>query len=73
MSDVVKKLYSIQGMHCASCAMSVDWALEDLDGVAEASTSYAKGHTQVAFDPTRVDESAIRAAIVGAGYTVLET
>ena len=70
MSNVVKKTYQIKGMHCSSCAMSVDWALEDLPGVKEAKTSYAKGFTEVAFDPARVDETAITAAITAEGYTV---
>ena len=32
----------IQGMHCSSCAMNIDFDLEDLDGVKSAKTSYAK-------------------------------
>jgi copper chaperone CopZ len=70
MSNIVKKTYQIEGMHCSSCAMSVDWALEDLPGVKEAKTSYAKGKTEVAFDPERVDDSAITAVITAEGFTV---
>ena len=31
----------ITGMHCPSCAMNIDGALEDTAGVIEAETSYA--------------------------------
>jgi copper chaperone CopZ len=58
----------IAGMHCASCAMAIDLALEDLPGVAEARTSYARGTTEVAFDPARVGLGALIAAIREAGY-----
>lgn len=59
----------IADMHCASCAMAVDLALEDLQGVAEARTSYARAATEVVFDPSRVDLDAIIAAIREVGYT----
>lgn len=58
----------IAGMYCAACAMAIDLALEDLPGVAEARTSYARGATAVTFDPARVGTDAIIAAIREAGY-----
>ena len=58
----------IAGMHCASCAMAIDMELEDLPGVAEARTSYARSTTDVAFDPARVGLDTIIAAIRQAGY-----
>ena len=70
MSDMTTKTYTIQGMHCSSCAMSIDWALEDLDGVKEATTSYAKGFTKVSFDPARVTDATIAEVIQEAGFTV---
>ena len=63
----------IAGMHCTSCAMAIDLELEDLPGVAEARTSYARGTTQVVFDPARVGLDAIVAAIREAGYTAQAT
>lgn len=58
----------IEGMHCASCAMAIDLALEDLPGVAEARTSYARGTTEVAFDPARVGLDELIGALREAGY-----
>lgn len=49
MSTIKKKL-KIDGMHCSSCAMSIDMDLEDLKGVKSASTSYAKQVCEVEFD-----------------------
>lgn len=51
---VVKKKLNIFGMHCTSCAMNIDFELEDTEGVKEVKTSYAKQETEVAFDPDKV-------------------
>ncbi len=59
----------IAGMHCTSCALAIDMELEELPGVAEARTSYARATTEVVFDPARVDLGAIIAAIREVGYT----
>lgn len=67
--STVCRTFEIAGMHCASCAMAVDWELEDLEGVHNADTSYAKGRTEVVFDPHKVAESDLLAAIQRAGYT----
>lgn len=60
--------YKIQGMHCTSCAMTIDWEIEDVPGVAEARTSYADAVTRVIFDPARVTDTDILDAIQRAGF-----
>lgn len=69
MSAPVKRRFEIAGMHCTSCAITIDWEIEDLEGVAEARTSYADARTEVVFDPDRVSETAILEAIGRAGFT----
>lgn len=61
----------IDGMHCTSCSMNIDGELEDLDGVIDASTSYAKATSIVTFDPTKTDKKKIVAAIEKTGYRVV--
>jgi copper chaperone CopZ len=48
--------------------MSIDWELEDLDGVVEARTSYASGVTTVTLDPERTTDDVVLAAIAKAGF-----
>lgn len=60
---------AIDGMHCNSCAMSIDWEVEELDGVSDSSTSFAKASTRVTYDPSRVAPDAILAAVERAGFT----
>lgn len=60
--------FKIDGMHCTSCAMNIDGELEDLEGVHQASTSYAKATTKVVFDPQKVTQKELLKAIKAAGY-----
>jgi len=64
-----RRTLRIVGMHCSSCAMAIDLALEELPGVAEARTNFVRATTEVTFDPARVGLDAIVAAILEAGYT----
>jgi len=58
----------ISGMHCTSCSMNVDFELEDLEGVLEAKTQYAKQKSVVQFDPTKVTQEQMIAVITKLGY-----
>ncbi len=66
MSKVVKKKLKIEGMHCTSCAMNIDFDLEDV-GV-KAKTSYAKQECEVEFDEEKLDTKKIVETIQKTGY-----
>ena len=68
MSKIVKKKLKIDGMHCTSCAMNIDFDLEDLDGVKSAKTSYAKQESEIEFDEEKVDTKKIIETIKKTGY-----
>lgn len=61
---------NIGGMHCTSCSMHIDFELEDIEGVVESSTSYAKSISVVKFDSTKVKPDHIISKIKGLGYEV---
>jgi len=64
----MKKLkLKIEGMHCSSCAMSIDFDLEDM-GVKSAKTSYAKQETEVEFDEEKIKPQKIIDQIKKTGY-----
>lgn len=69
--SIVAKKFKITNMHCASCAMSIDMELEDLDGVNSAVTSFAKSVTEVEFDGDKVPEELIIETIKKIGYSAL--
>ena len=64
-----KKKFKITGMHCSSCAITIDMDLEDLPGIKKAQTSYAKGETEVEFDPDKISLEKIIETIAKTGYT----
>jgi copper chaperone CopZ len=59
----------IDGMHCVSCAMNIDFDLEDLDGVKSAKTNYAKQYTEIEFDEGKLSEDEIVVQIKKTGYS----
>ena len=63
-----KEKLKVSGMHCGSCAMSIDEELEELEGVTEAKTSYRKQVTEVVFDESQVELEGIQKTIRTLGY-----
>jgi copper chaperone CopZ len=60
----------IDGMHCTSCAMTIDDEIEEIEGVFSSRTTYAKGVTAISYDPTRVSEEKFHQVIKKLGYRV---
>lgn len=67
-----KLTLKISGMHCTSCAMNIDGALEDLAGVFRAETSYARNEVSIEFDPKKVNKDLLIQTIQTEGYQVVE-
>lgn len=65
------KKFKIADMHCSSCALTIDMDLEDLEGVIKSQTSYAKGETEIEFDPSKLAEQQILETIKKSGYTAI--
>lgn len=66
--------FTITGMHCGSCGLSVDDAVEDIAGVSRSTTSFRSGITEVQLSegarPDRVTDDIV--AVIGAlGYAAL--
>jgi copper chaperone CopZ len=62
--------FKIQGMHCTSCALNIDGALEDTPGIISASTSYAKSNINIVYDEKKVSTEQIVKIIADLGYSV---
>lgn len=58
----------LSGLHCSSCAINIDLALEDLPSV-ESKTNYAKSICQLSFDPQQTTLAKIKSIITELGYT----
>ncbi|HTX72608.1 MAG TPA: heavy metal translocating P-type ATPase [Rectinemataceae bacterium] len=73
VDDAVRKEVTIPigGMTCAACVRAVERAVGRLEGVTAVSVNLATERGVVAYDPALVRVSAIKQAIVKAGYTPL--
>ena len=63
--------FDVKGMHCGSCGLTIDEAVEDIPGVARAHTSYKSGSTEVTLREDASPEQMTRevlAAITAVGY-----
>ena len=63
-------MYSVQGMTCEGCAITLREALIRSPGVTTADVSYERKMATVGFDaaPTRDADEAVAVAARGAGY-----
>ena len=66
---MVKKVYKVAGMDCASCASMIELDLEDV-GV-KAKCSFPKETLEVEFDPQEVKEEKIKEVIKSSGYNLI--
>lgn len=64
--------FSVQGMHCASCAYTIETKLSGLEGVNKAQVNYATEEASVEFDPNKVDLTKMNQAVDGLGYSLSE-
>jgi len=62
----------IAGMTCANCAMTIERTLKRMDGVLDATVSYASEAAHVRYLPTAVTRSDMARRIDEIGYKVIE-
>jgi Cu+-exporting ATPase len=61
---------SIGGMGCAGCCARIEKALLQLNGIKSASVDLASQKAKVVYDPTVLQLSSIKDAIIDEGYEV---
>lgn len=60
----------VSGMTCGHCEMSVQEALDELDGVQSAKADRATESVEVTYEEDKVTDEQFKAAIEEVGYTV---
>ncbi|UCE57416.1 MAG: copper-translocating P-type ATPase [Candidatus Bathyarchaeota archaeon] len=69
-----KKTIPIGGMHCASCAQTIEGALKKAPGIKEANVNLATEKAYVTYNPNITNENELIATINSTGYEArLET
>ena len=70
---MVRDEVNVEGMHCASCGMLIDDALEDLPGVRSSTTNVRRRRCTVEYDSALTPLAKIVETIEGLGYRVTST
>lgn len=63
---MTEKTYTVKGMHCQSCVANVSESVTEVTGVSNVDVDLDSGRVVVKGED--VDDAAVRAAIVAAGY-----
>ena len=66
--EYTRKSISLGGMHCASCAATIEKTLSRLPGVKSANVNLASEKADIIYNPEMVDVNSFIAAVKGAGY-----
>lgn len=68
---MVKKIFIIKGMHCASCVFTIETAFKKLDGVSDAVVNLATNRAAVSYNSDEVTVDNLQNAVAKAGYQAL--
>ena len=63
-----KETYKIKGMHCASCAGTIERVLLKTAGVRSASANFASESALIEFDGNIISESGLAKVVESVGY-----
>ena len=64
------KSLDVKGMTCGHCKMSVEGALNKLDGVTAAEVDLGSGKVVVTYDETKISLDNMKEAVEDQGYDV---
>lgn len=65
----IKKVqFSIEGMHCGSCAAGIQMVLQNVEGVVNVSADYNAKKGEVEFDDEKVKFDDLMNSVADLGY-----
>ena len=63
-------VFQVKGFSCDTCAVGLDTIFSRTKGIVSSHSTYPEGKVIVRFDPGSIDETAVRAVITDAGFTI---
>src|SRR3989338_8572261 len=66
-----KEVFKIRGMHCASCAMTIEKAVLKLPGIKLAQVNFAAETLLAEFDEKEADIKTLKDAVKNVGYELV--
>ncbi|GAB4216889.1 MAG: heavy metal translocating P-type ATPase [Synechococcales cyanobacterium] len=67
-SATASVLLHIEGMSCASCAITIENALQDTPGVEQCQVNFAAEQASIRYDPAQLTPTHLQQVIIAAGY-----
>ncbi len=64
------RVLRVPDMSCRHCEMSVQEALDELDGVERSKADHTTGRVELVYDANGVTDEKLREAVEEAGYTL---
>ncbi len=68
-----KQIYKIKGMHCASCANTIEKAMKKLPGAQLVSVNFATETLLIEFDETQLSAANLQKTVADLGYKLIST
>ena len=69
--SIIKHIYRIDGMSCASCAASINTLLSALDGIKSANVNLAMEDVSIEYIPEKIGLAEIEKAIDSLGFKLI--
>lgn len=66
----MKQTFTIHGMNCASCAQTIEQALNNQPGVENANVNLATEKASVTYNPNEINEETLQQVVKDAGYSM---
>jgi len=67
---MTKETINISGMHCASCALTIEKSLKKLSGVNSVKVNFIFQRATVEYDENKTGRKEIEKAVEAVGYSV---
>ncbi len=68
-TKLVTVKYAVEGMTCIGCENTVNFAVGEIEGVYEVTSSFNEKYAIVTYDTTKVTSELIEEAVNAKGYT----
>src|SRR3989344_5958629 len=71
-NNTKKESFPVQGMHCASCALTIEKAIKNVPGVKSASVNFASEKAVIEHEES-VTTKQLKDAVAKTGYKLIAT
>ncbi len=72
-NTLIKEIFPVLNMSCASCAVSVESTLKSVDGVTDAGVNFANQDAWISYDPIKTNAPMLQKAVQSIGYNLVIT